>query len=129
MITLIWDISQSRGAINYPITVKLISLFRTVTLSIKSLFTFQNGKCHFKASDVGATETSHKDIQEGSESDLQQAAATIGPISVGIDASHSSFQLYRSGRSCSFLYCIRTRKYLSTFYFRPFPSRCQRANL
>nr|XP_034318848.1 cathepsin L1 [Crassostrea gigas] len=57
----------------------------------------KNGKCHFKASDVGATETSHKDIQEGSESDLQQAAATIGPISVGIDASHSSFQLYRSG--------------------------------
>uniref|UniRef100_A0A8W8P0C9 Cathepsin L n=1 Tax=Magallana gigas TaxID=29159 RepID=A0A8W8P0C9_MAGGI len=36
----------------------------------------KNGKCHFKASDVGATETSHKDIQEGSESDLQQAVST-----------------------------------------------------
>lgn len=102
MIRPIWDISQSRGAINYQITEKLISLFRTVYYPIKILFTFQNGKCHFKASDVGATETSHKDIKEGSESDLQQAAATIGPISVGIDASHSSFQLYRSGRSCSY---------------------------
>ncbi|XP_048749306.1 procathepsin L-like [Ostrea edulis] len=65
----------------------------------------KNGKCHFKASDVGATETSHKDIKSGSEDDLQQAVATIGPISVGIDASHSSFQLYRRGvyseRRCS----------------------------
>uniref|UniRef100_K1PT42 Digestive cysteine proteinase 2 n=1 Tax=Magallana gigas TaxID=29159 RepID=K1PT42_MAGGI len=63
---------------------------------ITYLFTFQNGKCHLKASDVGATETSHKDIQEGGESDLQQATVTIDPISVRIDASHSSFQLYRS---------------------------------
>jgi len=65
----------------------------------------KNGKCEFKTADIGATEKSCMDIDEGSEDDLQAAVATIGPISVAIDASHPSFQLYRSGvyneRRCS----------------------------
>ncbi|MCI3690452.1 C1 family peptidase, partial [Escherichia coli] len=54
-------------------------------------------KCNFKSANVGATLTSYKDIPKGSEAALQQAVAEIGPISVAIDASHSSFQLYKSG--------------------------------
>jgi len=53
--------------------------------------------CQFKAADVCATDTGFVDVQAKSEPALQQAISTIGPISVAIDAAHSSFQLYKSG--------------------------------
>ncbi|XP_013415099.1 cathepsin L1-like [Lingula anatina] len=61
--------------------------------------------CHFRTASVGATCTGYTDIKRGSESDLQAAVATVGPISVAIDAGHKSFQLYKRGvyseRACS----------------------------
>jgi cathepsin L len=53
--------------------------------------------CRFKKADVGATDDGFVDVASKDENALQQAVATIGPISVAIDASHASFQLYRRG--------------------------------
>ncbi|KAH3746764.1 procathepsin L-like [Dreissena polymorpha] len=65
-------------------------------------------KCKFDAANVGATDTGFVDVTSKSEADLQSAVATQGPISVAIDASHSSFQLYRSGIYHS-IFCSQTR--------------------
>ena len=53
--------------------------------------------CRFKPANVGATDTGYVAIKPNDENALQEATATIGPISVGIDASHSSFQMYSGG--------------------------------
>jgi cathepsin L len=57
----------------------------------------RNDVCRFKKADVGATDTGFVDIKAMNETDLQMAIATVGPISVAIDASHGSFHLYKSG--------------------------------
>ena len=54
------------------------------------------GTCRFSSSSVGATVSGYVQIPT-SESALLEAVTTIGPISVAIDASHSSYQLYHSG--------------------------------
>jgi cathepsin L len=53
-------------------------------------------RCEFKSADVGATISSYKDVASGSESGLQ-SAVDLTPVSVAIDASHDSFQMYSSG--------------------------------
>ena len=54
-------------------------------------------KCRFKRDDVGATVDGYVDIKHGDEKALTQAIQTIGPISVAIDASRSTFQFYKGG--------------------------------
>jgi len=55
------------------------------------------GKCHFNKSNIGAEDVGFVDIRQGSEESLKQAVALVGPIAVGIDASHFSFQFYSTG--------------------------------
>nr|BAN20648.1 cathepsin L [Riptortus pedestris] len=57
----------------------------------------EDEQCRFQRRSIGATDTGFMDIPQGDEEALQKAVATVGPVSVAIDASHSSFQLYSSG--------------------------------
>ena len=57
----------------------------------------KNGKCRFQQSAVAATCTGYTDIKHDDIAGLQDAVANVGPISVAMDASHSSFQLYAAG--------------------------------
>jgi cathepsin L len=54
-------------------------------------------RCRYKKREIGAQDTGFVDIPQGSESHLQQALATVGPVSIAIDASHESFQFYKDG--------------------------------
>jgi len=57
----------------------------------------KDGTCHYKAKYEGATDVGFVDVPHGDEDKLKEACAGNGPISIAIDASHQSFQLYRSG--------------------------------
>ncbi|XP_069690871.1 procathepsin L [Periplaneta americana] len=57
----------------------------------------EDDKCRYNPKTSGATDAGFVDIEHGSERKLKEAVATVGPVSVAIDASHESFQLYREG--------------------------------
>jgi cathepsin L len=52
--------------------------------------------CEYNAANSGDTISNYQDVTSGSESALQ-TAANQQPVSVAIDASHTSFQLYTGG--------------------------------
>lgn len=53
--------------------------------------------CRFNKDTVGATDNGFVDIKSGSEDDLKKAVATMGPVSVAIDASSDGFMFYKDG--------------------------------
>jgi len=60
-------------------------------------YTAEDGDCKYQPSKKVASDTGFVDIASGNETALTTAIATVGPISVAIDASADSFQLYQSG--------------------------------
>jgi cathepsin L len=60
-------------------------------------YTARDGTCKYNPANSGGTLSKYVDVTAGSEAALQSAVATVGPISVAIDASHNSFQFYKSG--------------------------------
>ncbi|XP_077279174.1 cathepsin L [Temnothorax americanus] len=57
----------------------------------------ENDKCRYNPRTSGAVDVGYVDIPQGDEEKLKAAVATVGPVSVAIDASRPSFQLYREG--------------------------------
>eukprot|EP00094_Tigriopus_californicus_P005518 TCALIF_05315-PC protein Name:"Similar to Cp1 Cathepsin L (Drosophila melanogaster)" AED:0.20 eAED:0.21 QI:41/0.45/0.33/1/0.54/0.5/12/28/835 len=54
----------------------------------------QDESCRYQVNTRGATDKGFVDVPKGDEGKLKEAVATIGPVSVAIDASKDSFQFY-----------------------------------
>jgi len=67
----------------------------------------KHSSCKYEEANKGASISKVTQVQS-SEAALKTATATVGPISVGIDASHFSFQLYSGGVYHS-IFCSSTR--------------------
>jgi len=57
----------------------------------------EDDKCRYNAVNKGADDRGYVDIPQGDEEKMKEAIATVGPVSVAIDASHESFQFYSTG--------------------------------
>jgi len=57
----------------------------------------QANQCRYEGKEVGASISDARRIKQGSEEDLQNALAEIGPVSVAIDAANPSFRFYKEG--------------------------------
>ncbi|BHF69069.1 hypothetical protein SprV_0301211000 [Sparganum proliferum] len=68
-------------------------------------YTGRDGVCRYRRDLVVANVTGYAELPEGDEGSLQRAVATIGPISVGIDAADPGFMSYSHGvfvsKTCS----------------------------
>merc|ERR1712241_1226910 len=68
-----------------------------ITTEAASPYQAQDGTCK-SGMTAAATLSECYDVPQGSEADLETAVATVGPISVAIDAHLLSFRLYSSTR-------------------------------
>ncbi|KAK4474678.1 hypothetical protein MN116_001808 [Schistosoma mekongi] len=57
----------------------------------------ENAKCLFNSTNIMAQVTDYVNLPEGDERALMNAVATIGPVSIAINAGLPSFSMYKSG--------------------------------
>ncbi|PIO14724.1 hypothetical protein AB205_0055110 [Aquarana catesbeiana] len=57
----------------------------------------QDQDCKYDPASRAANDTGFMDIESGNEKALMKAVASVGPVSVAIDAAHESFQFYQHG--------------------------------
>ena len=57
----------------------------------------QEGYCHFKNVSIGVRVDSYMNISKGNVTQLKQAIAQYGPVSVLINTQPKSFKFYSSG--------------------------------
>ncbi|KAJ8883220.1 hypothetical protein PR048_015060 [Dryococelus australis] len=60
----------------------------------------QEGKCQYRQEGAGARAVGYVALQRGNERQLQEAVATVGPVSVFLTGGHHSFHFYRHGKYC-----------------------------
>jgi len=75
---------------------KYIKDNRGIEKEINYPYEGRQGSCRFNPAYTGASIGGYSDVQSGNEGALQNAVLKQ-PVSVAIDASHSSFQLYKDG--------------------------------
>jgi len=69
-----------------------------IELEVDYPYTAEDGySCKYTVKYRGACIEAYHDIPSGDETALHTAIAQVGPVSVAIDASHSSFQFYNGG--------------------------------
>lgn len=73
---------------------------------VESNHLLHSRKCRYNPKNSGATDVGFVDVSQGNEKKLKAAVATIGPVSVAIDASHESFHLYSEGIHIQFIQLI-----------------------
>lgn len=69
----------------------------------------------YNSANSGVSDSGFVCIPEGDEQKLKAAVATMGPVSVAIDASHHSFQFYSDGL---FAYCIVWHEVMNSKMFQ-----------
>lgn len=59
----------------------------------------QEGDCRFNVSTKVTTDKGYCDIPDSDELALKEAVALVGPVAVGVDATHEDLQFYSQGKN------------------------------